>query len=254
MGYGIPKVDAARRVGYGEGMQAKSLQPLRRGLPLRDRIHDRLRTAIISGELAPGTPVIEAELAGRLGASRTPVREALRRLEAEGLLEPRGMRGSVVRALRSDEVECVFEIREALESLAARRAARAVREPDLRKMEDAVERMRGAVDDANEMERHDTAFHDLILASANGERLKKMLTDLREELIAYRFLSLSDPERRRATIAEHQTVLDALRAHDEEAAAARTAEHIANARAAVLRLASAAPKNAAAPAPEHAAS
>ncbi|MEA2687933.1 MAG: hypothetical protein QOD51_540, partial [Candidatus Eremiobacteraeota bacterium] len=100
-------------------MHAKTLQPLRRGLPLRDRIHDRLRAAIISGELSPGTPVIEAELATRLGASRTPVREALRRLEAEGLLEPRGLRGSVVRELKSDEVECVFEIREALESLAA---------------------------------------------------------------------------------------------------------------------------------------
>ena len=59
--------------------------------------------------------------------------------------------------------------------------------------------MRGAVGDANEMERHDTAFHDVILAVANGERLKRMLTDLREELIAYRFLSLSDPERRSAT-------------------------------------------------------
>jgi DNA-binding GntR family transcriptional regulator len=241
MGYGIPKVDAVRPLGYGEAMHSKSLQPLRRGLPLRDRIHDRLRAAIISGELPPGTPVIEAELAGRLGASRTPVREALRRLEAEGLLEPRGLRGSVVRALRSDEVECVFEIREALESLAARRAARSLTASELRKLEEMLERMRGAVDDPNEMERHDTAFHDLILASANGDRLKRMLTDLREELIAYRFLSLSDAARRRATIVEHEAVLDALRAHDEAAAAARTAAHIANARAAVLRLAAAAP-------------
>ncbi|HEY0395812.1 MAG TPA: GntR family transcriptional regulator [Candidatus Elarobacter sp.] len=222
-------------------MQGKSLQPLRRALPLRDRIHDKLRSAIISGELSPGTPVIEAELATRLGASRTPVREALRRLEAEGLLEPRGMRGSVVRALRSDEVACVFEIREALESLAARRAARTMREPELRKLRDCLARMRDSVDDANEMERHDTAFHDVILANANGDRLKRMLTELREELIAYRFLSLSDADRRRATIAEHEAVVDALHAHDEQAAAARTAEHIANARAAVLRLAAAAP-------------
>jgi DNA-binding GntR family transcriptional regulator len=220
-------------------MHAKSLQPLRRGLPLRDRIHDRLRAAIISGELSPGTPVIEAELATRLGASRTPVREALRRLEAEGLLEPRGLRGSVVRQLESDEVDCIFEIREALESLAARRAARSIREAEVRKLEQEVEAMRGAVDDANEMERHDTAFHDVILANANGDRLKRMLTELREQLIAYRFLSLSDPERRRATIAEHERIVAALRAHDEHAAAARTAEHIASARAAVLRLAGA---------------
>ena len=221
-------------------MHPKSLQPLRRGLPLRDRIHERLRAAIISGELSPGSPVIEAELATRLGASRTPVREALRRLEAEGLLEPRGLRGSVVRELRSDEVECVFEIREALESLAARRAARTLRVSELRKLEQQVEQMRGAVDDPAEMERYDTTFHDLILANANGERLKRMLTELREELIAYRFLSLSDPDRRRATVVEHEAIVEALRARDENAAAQRTAAHIANARAAVLRLAAAA--------------
>src|SRR6202790_2175530 len=179
-------------------MHAKSLQPLRRGLPLRDRIHDRLRAAIISGELAAGSPVIEAELAPRLGASRTPVREALRRLEAEGLLEPRGLRGSVVREVKADEVECVFEIREALESLAARRAARSMRESELRKLEQHVAAMRDCIDDANEMERHDTAFHDIILANANGDRLKRMLTDLREELIAYRLLSLAGVQRRPA--------------------------------------------------------
>jgi len=107
--------------------------------------------------------------------------------------------------------------------------------------------MRACVDDANEMERHDTAFHDAILAAANGERLRRMLTELREELIAYRFLSLSDPDRRRATIAEHDEIVAALRAHDEDAAATRTAAHIANARAAVLRLAAAS-----APAPHEA--
>src|ERR1700680_4319608 len=198
-------------------MHAKSLQPLRRGLPLRDRIHDRLRAAIISGELSPGTPVIEAEIAGRLGASRTPVREALRRLEAEGLLEPRGLRGSVVREVKADEVECVFEIREALESLAARRAARTIRPGHVERLEAHVDAMADALDDPSEMERQDTAFHDVILSVANGERVKRMLTGLREELITYRFFSLSDPTRRRETIDEHRAIVDALRAHDEQA-------------------------------------
>jgi DNA-binding GntR family transcriptional regulator len=217
-------------------MHVKSLQPIRRPLPLRERIHDRLRNAILNGDLAAGTPVIEADIAARLGASRTPVREALRRLEAEGLLEPRGLRGTVVRELREDEVECVFEIREALESLAARRAARTIREGHLDRLDGYLDEMRDAIDDPSEMERQDTAFHDLILAVASGERLKRMLTDLREELITYRFFSLSDRERRHESIDEHQAILDALRAHDEVAAGERTAQHIANARAAVLRL------------------
>ncbi|MDB5040481.1 MAG: GntR family transcriptional regulator [Candidatus Eremiobacteraeota bacterium] len=217
-------------------MHVKSLQPIRRALPLRERIHDRLRNAILTGDLAAGTPVIESEVAARLGASRTPVREALRRLEAEGLLEPRGLRGTVVRELKSDEVECVFEIREALESLAARRAARTIRPGHVERLEAHVDAMADALDDPSEMERQDTAFHDVILSVANGERLKRMLTELREELITYRFFSLSDPTRRRETIDEHRAIVDALRAHDEEGAGLRTAEHIANARAAVMRL------------------
>lgn len=220
-------------------MHPTSLQPLRRAVPLRDRIYDRLRKAILTGELAAGTPVIEAEMAARLGASRTPLREALRRLEAEGLLEPRGLRGTVVRELREEDVECIFEIREALESLAARRAARTIKPAQLEKLDECVAGMNAAVDDPGEMERQDTAFHDLVLNAANGERLKRMLSELREELIAYRFLALSDLARRRATVAERRAIAAALRAHDERAAAQLTAAHIANARAAVLELAAA---------------
>ena len=220
-------------------MHSNTLSPLRRAVPLRDRIYDRLRKAILTGELAPGTPVIEAEMAARLGASRTPLREALRRLEAEGLLEPRGLRGTVVRELREEDVACIFEIREALESLAARRAARTIKPAQVAKLDEFVANMERAVDDAGEMERQDTAFHDLILNVADGERLKRMLTELREELIAYRFLSLSDLERRRASVLEHRAIAEALRAHDERAAGRATAEHIANAQAAVLALAAA---------------
>jgi DNA-binding GntR family transcriptional regulator len=219
-------------------MHAKPLQPLRRALPLRERVHDRLRQAILSGDMAPGTPVIEADLADRLGASRTPIREALRRLEAEGLIEPRGLRGSVVRTMPAREVDCIFEIREALESLAARRAARTIGDGELRKLAAHVAAMDAAIDDPQEMERHDTAFHDIILANAEGERLRRMLSDLRGELITFRVLSLADDARRRETVVEHRAMLTALRDHDEDAAAALTAEHIANARAAVLRIAS----------------
>jgi DNA-binding GntR family transcriptional regulator len=214
-------------------MDGMPVEPLRRALPLRDRIHEHMRAAILSGELAAGTPVVEADLALRFGASRTPVREALRRLESEGLLQPRGQRGSVVRALDPDEVDCVFEIREALESLAARRAARSISAAALDELRAHVAGMRAALDDPHAMERSDTAFHDTILASAGGERLRKMLGDVHEELILNRLLSLTATDRRRETIAEHEAILVALAAHDEEAAARLSAAHIAAARAAV---------------------
>ena len=181
-----------------------------------------------------GSPVIEADIAERLGASRTPVREALRRLETEGMLEPRGARGTVVRELKRDEVVCIFEIREALESLAARRASRRMDERDYAEVERLVERMRKHVDDPSEMERLDSAFHDRILAHADGARLKRMLGDLRSDIAPWRFIALSTPERRAATANEHATMLAAMKSRDETAIVEATARHINNTCAAVM--------------------
>jgi DNA-binding GntR family transcriptional regulator len=201
---------------------------------LRDQVYERLRGAITSGEMPPGAPVIEAEIATRLGLSRTPVREALRRLESEGMLEPRGGRGTVVREILREEVDCVFEIREALESLAARRASRHMNARDYAELERLVERMRAHVDDADEMERLDTTFHDRILAHADGVRLKRMLGDLRAEILPWRAIALAVAERRAGTVDEHAAMLVAMKARDEPAIAAATSRHIANTHAAVI--------------------
>jgi DNA-binding GntR family transcriptional regulator len=207
---------------------------LARSIPLREQIHGRLRTAILNRDYAPGTPLVEAELAARLGASRTPVREALQRLETEGLLERRGARGIVVRQLREEDVVCIFEIRESLESLAARRACRRMSPAVRAELAGTVARMRAAVDDPNELAHLDTAFYDGILAASEGERLRRMLSDLRGELVTWRFLALASRERRVATVAEHAAVLAALELGDEDAVAALVSRHIAEARESVL--------------------
>ncbi len=221
---------AVRRSTVAAGLRGHVQRPR----SLRDQVYDRLRAAILSGELAAGAPIIEADIATTLGASRTPVREALRRLETEGMLEPRGARGSVVRELKRDEVECIFEIREALETLAARRAARRMTERDAADLERLVERMRKHAGDANEMERLDTQFHDRILALADGHRLKRMLGDLRADILPWRFVALATAERRQATVEEHTAMLVALRAKDERAIAAAARSHIRNTKAALL--------------------
>jgi DNA-binding GntR family transcriptional regulator len=201
---------------------------------LRDQVYERLRGAITSGEMAPGAPVIEAEIATRLGLSRTPVREALRRLESEGMLEPRGGRGTVVREIQREEVDCVFEIREALESLAARRASRHMTARDYAELDRLIDRMRTHVDDPDEMERLDTTFHDRILAHADGVRLKRMLGDLRTEIMPWRTIALGVAERRAGTVEEHAAMLAARKLRDEPAIAAATSRHIANTHAAVI--------------------
>jgi len=207
---------------------------LERPRSLREQVYQRLRAAILSGELAPGAPVIEAEIAAKLGASRTPVREALRRLETEGMLEPRGARGSVVRELKRDEVECIFEIREALETLAARRASRRMNDRDLTEFARIVEHMQKSVDDPREMERLDTRFHDRILALAEGQRLKRMLGDLRADISPWRSIALATAARRQASAEEHAAILVALRAKDERAIVTTMADHIVNTKRAVL--------------------
>jgi DNA-binding GntR family transcriptional regulator len=219
----------ARLLSKSNGLDAR----LERPRSLRDQIYDRLRAAILSGEMPAGSAVIEVDIATRLGASRTPVREALRRLETEGMLEPRGGRGTVVRELKRDEVTCIFEIREALESLAARRASRRMAESDYREIERLIERMRKHVDDSAEMERLDTAFHDRILAHADGIRLKRMLGDLRSDILPWRFIALATPERRAAIVNEHAATLAAMRSRDEEAIAQATSRHINNTLAAL---------------------
>ncbi|MDQ2858513.1 MAG: GntR family transcriptional regulator [Candidatus Eremiobacteraeota bacterium] len=214
--------------------RAVLLGHLERPRSLRDQVYDRLREAILSGELVAGAPVIEADIAKTLGASRTPVREALRRLETEGMLEPRGRRGSVVRELKRDEVECIFEIREALETLAARRATRRMNAAHFDELEQLLESMSTHVEDTREMERLETQFHDRILALADGQRLKRMLGDLRADILPWRFVALSTLARRRATIDEHAAMLSAMRSKDEAAVVRATARHIRNARSSVL--------------------
>jgi DNA-binding GntR family transcriptional regulator len=140
----------------------------------------------------------------------------------------------VVRELREEDVTCIFEIREALEALAARRACRRMSTAILGELAAIVADMHASIDDPNAMERLDTAFHDRILAVAEGARLRRMLSDLREELVTWRFLALSTRERRSATVEEHQAVLDALRAGDEAAVGRVVGEHIAAGRASVL--------------------
>ncbi|GAC1419581.1 MAG: GntR family transcriptional regulator [Candidatus Velthaea sp.] len=211
-----------------------TLTPPRRPEPLRDQIYDKVHAAIISGELPPGSPVVEADLAAKLGASRTPIREALHRLEAEGLVERKGVRGMAVREMARDEARCIFEIREALETLAARRAARRISRAQIEQLAQIVDRMSASVNDGPAYDALDTEFHDLLLAWSDGDRLKRMLNEVRDDVHAWRALAIKSAERRRASAAEHEAIIAALRAGDEDAVARAMVDHIAHARDAVI--------------------
>ncbi|OFI36955.1 GntR family transcriptional regulator [Arthrobacter sp. SW1] len=192
--------------------------------PLREAVRDTLRTRIFEGHYAPGTRLVERDLAAEFNVSRLPIREALRMLRQEGLIRDRASRGSEVAGLSAKDVEDLFDVRESLEVLACRLAASRATEEDLK-------RLSGLLDDADrflakgsilEAHRANSEFHDAITAIANNNFLRSALEPLQGRM-HWLFRHVSDlPE----LIQEHRELYAAIASGDPERAAAQSASHI----------------------------
>lgn len=192
-----------------------------------DRVADALRQAIVTLEVAPGTPLDKAELTTRFGVSRFPISEALNRLKSEGLVDIRPQSGSSVSLIRlADVMENLF-IRRALEADVAEALARA---PDDRMMEDLRRNMRyqkAAVeaDDREGFHSLDIAFHDRMVRALDYPKLRAIVESVRLGLDRVRRL-LGTPRRHAVTYAEHLAIIGALERADPPAARAAMAAHI----------------------------
>lgn len=192
--------------------------------PLREAVRDTLRSRIFEGHYAPGTRLVERDLAAEFNVSRLPIREALRMLRQEGLIRDRASRGSEVAGLSAKDVEDLFDVRESLEVLACRLAASRATEEDL-------QRLSGLLDDAErflakgsilEAHRANSEFHDAITAIANNNFLRSALEPLQGRM-HWLFRHVSDlPE----LIQEHRELYAAIASGDPERAAAQSASHI----------------------------
>lgn len=185
-------------------------------VPLRDRAYQVLREAIISGQLAPGERLVEAKLAQEMGISRNPVREALRRLEDEGLARrmPRG--GMAVAEVDLRDVAEVYAVRSVLEGLAARLAAGRLqaehRERMARSIQEGEEaRRRGDLDLLVQASR---VFHDTILEAAGNARLTSLMHVLDHHISRFRRLSLQAEGSPAEVLEEHRHILEALERGD----------------------------------------
>ena len=196
----------------------------RRGLA--DEVADRIRDAIFNGGYAPGTQLREVELAAAMDVSRGPVREALLRLEREGLVRSEWHRGATVTDLTPDDVAELDSLRGALEALAVQRVTEHATDADLDRIDHAVALMDRAADE-HEMVRADLAFHDAVYAAAHHRRLAEAWAAIRNQVHLFLLtrITLSTTDYLAHIPAEHRELAGTLRARNAGTALTAFAEH-----------------------------
>ncbi len=197
-----------------------------------------LLDAIDRGEYGPGARLTEMELATRFNVSRTPVREALNRLESQGVVARDARRGMVVAQLDYDQLGELYDMREVVEGLAARLAARRAAPAEIAVLRDMVEADRARTDDPQALARSNKLFHRQLHRASHNRYLIQMLEGMRRSLALISGTSLIAPGRGTASVEEHNAIVAALEARDEDAAEAAMRQHISNAYLTRVRLVS----------------
>ena len=197
-------------------------------LPLRDVVFNTLRDAILKGELEPGERLMEVALAQKLGVSRTPIREAIRKLELEGLVKMTPRKGAEVAQITRKDLSDVLEVRRHLEELAVELSCRKATDTELEELRRCQEEFKHKIesDDLTEMAVADVALHDVIYKTTGNNRLIQILNNLREQM--YRLEYIKDEHKRKVLVDEHQALIEAISARNVEAAKEAIRQHISN--------------------------
>ncbi len=198
--------------------------------PLRDVIFETLRKAIVTGEIKPGERLMEVSLANQMGVSRTPVREAIRRLEAEGLVTMTPRKGTHVSQLSVKDIMDVLEVRVVLDKLATDLAAKRIQPSQIKALE-TVHKQYIACLEKDNIEgaiRKDVEFHDIIYAASGNPRLVAVAGSLREHIYRFRVIYMKDSIIAENVLHEHEQILEALRNAKNDEASNLAEEHIRN--------------------------
>ncbi len=227
-------VTGARRIGQGYNMQNNSFQT---DLPLRDVVFYTLRQAILTGELKPGERLMEIHLADKLGVSRTPVREAIHRLELEGLVTTIPRRGAEVARITEKSMSDVLEVRRAVDALCAELACDRISGGDLAGLKQACDHFELCVDtgDTKKIAQADVALHDIIVQATGNLRLIQLVNNLSEQMYRYRFEYIKDSSQHETLIKEHRIIYQSIVRKDKDTAAAAARTHIDNQKNAIIR-------------------
>lgn len=195
----------------------------------------RLIAEIRSGALVPGDRLLETELAARLGISRTPVREAIRQLEADGLVTHVPRSGAAIRKLDYSEVTELYEMRVVLEATAARLAARTASEVELAEMDAINSEMEAVQGQGAVLYELNRQFHRVLFDSARNRYLTNSMRSLQKTMLILGPSTMEETGRAATAISEHAELLAALRSHDEDAAEASMRKHMLGAHRSRLR-------------------
>ena len=199
-------------------------------LPLRDVVFNTLREAILKGDLKPGERLMELQLASKLGVSRTPIREAIRMLEQEGLAVTTPRKGAEVAKMTLKDMEDVLEIRASLDEFASQLATVRITEEQLMRLKQRKQDFENSVKSGNVkmIAEADVEFHDVIYEATNNPKLVTMLNNLREQIYRYRIEYLKDSATYPTLIKEHEEIYQSLLERNAESALKATMVHVEN--------------------------
>ena len=199
-------------------------------LPLRDVVFNTLRKAILRGELKPGERLMEIQLANKLGVSRTPIREAIRKLELEGLVLMIPRKGAEVAQITEKNMQDVLEVRKALEELSVQLACERITPEQVEEMKMAAEDFRKVLKsvDVTKIAEADVKFHDIIFAATNNQRLITLLNNLREQMYRFRVEYLKQKECYPQLLEEHDKLIALISGGEVEEACELMGCHIDN--------------------------
>ena len=205
-------------------------------MPLRDLVFTTLRQAILKGELQPGERLMEIQLAEKMGVSRTPIREAIRKLEKEGLVNMVPRKGAEVAGISEKMLKDVLEVRMTLEKLAFSLAMDNIKPEDIEKLKKAEDVFADAVAKGTliDMTNADEDFHFIIYDVVDNEKLRELLNNLKENMYRYRLEYLKDRNYRDSLTREHAGIIASLENGDREAGIKAVEKHIENQKKAVM--------------------
>ena len=217
----------------GEGFQVE----MDEFLPLRDVVFNTLRTAILTGQLKPGERLMEVHLANQLGVSRTPIREAIHKLELEGLVIMIPRRGAEVARITEKNLKDVLEVRRALDALSVELACDRITESDVKRLYEACQEFERAVKkkDASVIAQADVALHDIIVEATGNRRLQQLVNNLAEQMYRYRFVYIQEESQHDMLVAEHREIYESIASRDKERASKAASIHIDNQEKSIIR-------------------